>query len=104
MKRREMLYSDYGMPPELVKELKTLCKHLDEEGHINLLLCAMKANRGIAPAIYYSLASGASYDFLSDKMIIPVSKVDFYAYQRYCLFLFNNTRKEQQARIVYGLI
>lgn len=92
MKRREMLYSDYGMPPELVKELKTLCKHLDEEGHINLLLCAMKANQGIAPAIYYSLVSGASYDSLSVCADIPINRGDFYAYQRYCLSLFRNAR------------
>lgn len=88
MKRREMLYKDYGMHPDLVKELKDQCRRLNTEEQVNLLLCAIKANEGIAPALYYSLISGASYDSLTVCADIPINRVDFYAYQRYCLFLF----------------
>lgn len=103
MKRREMSYDDYDMTYEQAKELKERCRRLDnEDDHINLLLCAMRANKGIAYALYYSLVSGTSYDRISDDSDIPISKTDFYAYQRYCLSLFRDTRKEQQMKIVFG--
>lgn len=94
LKRREMSYCDYGMTEGQVKALKDRCKRLDEDGHIALLRCAFVANRAIAPALYYSLSSGASYDRLYAISPIPLSRVDFYAYQRYCLYLFQQSARE----------
>ncbi len=65
MKRRYMLYSDYGLDPDRVSLLKQRCRQLGADGHIDLLRCALRANGEIAPALYYSLVSGASYDRLS---------------------------------------
>lgn len=89
-----MAYSDYGLAEERAKALKAQCKRLDEAGHITLLRCAFVANRAIAPALYYSLASGASYDRLFAITPIPLSRTDFYAYQRYCLYLFSQRAQE----------
>lgn len=102
MKRREMLYSDYGMSPEDVKELKARCKRMDAEDQITLLLCAIKANAGVAPALYYSLIYGLSYDALTYSVDIPINRGDFYAYQRYCLSLFSGTKIKPHLRMVYG--
>lgn len=88
MKRREMRYSDYNMSKQQVRELKEKCKKLDAEESIALLMCAMKANAGIAPALYFSLATGASYEEVDNAAALPISKGDFYAYRRYCLALF----------------
>lgn len=89
MRRREMKYSDYSMSPELVKELKDRCRRLGPEDQITLLLCAIKANEGIAPALWYSLISGASWERLDSISPIPLPKGDFYAYRRHCLALLS---------------
>ena len=102
MKRRETYYSDYGLSAEKVKELKNSCKKLSEDESIMLLMCAMVSNKEITPAIYYSLVYGVSYEAIVSIMDIPISKTDFYAYQRYCLSIFNDSKINPQARIVYG--
>lgn len=98
MKRRETYYKDYGLSNDDVKRLKSLCKKLDEDGQIALFGCAVSANIGVASLIYISLVYGLSYDLISSIMYIPISKTDFYAYQRYCLYLFSKKQSELQTK------
>lgn len=88
MKTREKSYSDYGFNKDEVKKLKEYCKSTQFEEHVELLQSAIKSNKGIASELYYSIVRGVSYDELIKIRHIPLSKTDFYGYQRKCLSLF----------------
>lgn len=90
MRTRNKKYSDYGMGSDEVDSLKAFCKSTDFDQHLLLMKCAVSVYAEIAPELYYSLARGLSYDCLSKKRFIPLSRTDFYGYQRKCLATFYN--------------
>lgn len=90
MKTREMSYKDYGISRKEEIELKNRCKKMEQEECRMLFESAISANPDIFNQIYYSLAEGCSYDELRKIHYIPISKVDFYGYQRKCLYKFKN--------------
>lgn len=88
MKIRETSYSDYGFWKDEAKKLKEYCKSAQFEEHDKLLQSAIQSNKSIASELYYSIVRGISYDELIKIRHIPLSKTDFYGYQRKCLALF----------------
>ena len=96
MRKREMGYAEYGFSPGEEQDLKHYCRSPDFTEHEMLHKAAMEANPSIGPDIYYSLVKKLSYDRLNDTQYIPISKVDFYAYQRICLKKFKEMREEKE--------
>lgn len=90
MRKREMGYQEYGFYPEEEKRLKEYCQKSDFSDHDTLLQAALSANPSIAADLYYSLVTGLSFDKLSNYRYIPIPKVDFYGYQRNCLWIFKD--------------
>lgn len=101
MKTREKKCDDYGFDAtagyggfdnEEQKKLKAFCQGKDYGLYEMRLLAeaAVSANQDLSNDIYYSLVSGLSYDKLMSIKYIPISKSDFYAYQRKCLAIFRN--------------
>lgn len=88
MKTREKSYSDYGFKKDEAKKLKDYCKSAQFEEHGKLLQSAITSNKSIASELYFSIAGGVSYDELIKIKHIPLSKTDFYGYQRKCLAIF----------------
>ena len=96
MRKREMSYQEYGFAPGEEQDLKHYCRSPDFTEHEMLHKAAMEANPSIGPDIYYSLVKKLSYDRLNDTQYIPISKVDFYAYQRLCLKKFKEMREKKE--------
>lgn len=94
MKTREKGYENhyrfFGFDSDEAKKLKAFCRRPDFAEHKLLLDSAISANPTIASDLYYSLVNGISYDSLSKIKYIPLPQVDFYGYQRKCLFIFRN--------------
>lgn len=90
MKTRETGYADYGLDRSEVKRLKEYCKSTEFKEHKTLMDSAISSNPCIASDLYYSLATGISYDELTRVRYIPLPKGDFYGYQRRCLSTFRN--------------
>lgn len=96
MRKREMGYQEYGFDLGEEKQLKEYCKKSDFSDHDTLLQAAISSNPAIAADLYYSLITGLSYDKISIIRYIPISKVDFYGYQRSCLATFRKLRSENE--------
>lgn len=89
MKTRYKSYIDYGMSEQKANDLKRKCQVLNADERDSLLKCCKSSNESIAYEILYSLIYNVSYDKLIFSTEVPISKVDFYAYRRKALFLFN---------------
>ena len=96
MRKREMSYQEYGFSPGEETDLKHYCRSPDFTDHDTLIQAAISANPSIAADLYYSLVKGLSFDRLNDVRYIPISKVDFYAYQRACLAEFKQMLEENE--------
>lgn len=90
MRKREMGYQEYGFNPGEEKLLKEYCRKSDFSDHNLLLQSAISSNPAIAADLYYSLVTGLSFDKISNFRYIPIPKVDFYGYQRHCLWIFKD--------------
>lgn len=92
MRTREMGYSDYGFDGKEEKRLKEYCRNktFNDYDAFLLMQSAVAANPDLANDMYYSLVNGISYDKISVVKYIPISKSDFYGYQRKCLAIFRN--------------
>lgn len=90
MRTRDKSFRDYGIDPDEEKQLKRLCKSAEFSYHDILLQAAVSSNPVIAPDLYYSLASGVSYEKINNVKRICLAKNDFYGYQRKCLSIFKN--------------
>lgn len=88
MKTREKGYMDYGFNADEAKKLKEYCRSAQFTEHNMLMQSALSSNQSIASELYYSIARGISYDELTKIKHIPLSKTDFYGYQRKCLAIF----------------
>ncbi len=88
MRTREMKLYDHGVPPEDEPKVRALCR--TATGYdLELLQGAIaSAAPGIEQPIKDSLTTGIGYVELSKKEYIPVTKADFYAYQRKALAEF----------------
>ena len=64
MKTRETSYEDYGFDINEAKRLKEYCRSPNFSDHKTLMDSAISANPCIASDLYYSIASGVSYDDL----------------------------------------
>ena len=96
MKTRCKSYDDYGFEPGEEKQLKEACRKKDFKTLTMLTVASYKSNPGIAIELIYSLVNGLSYDKLESINYIPVSKVDFYAYRRKCLYYFKLMSEKQK--------
>lgn len=96
MKTRYMNYTDYGMSNQKAKELKDKCMVLNVIEKDDLLDCCRNSNKSVAYELFYSLVYNISYDKLFFYTEVLMSKVDFYAYRRKALALFD--KKLNQGR------
>lgn len=90
IRTREMGYDDYGLGPGEDKRLKKYCTSPDFDDHMLLLNSALGANKYLASDLYYSIAKGLSYEDMDRTCYIPISKGDFYGYQRKTLYIFRD--------------
>lgn len=88
MRTREKSYDDYGFAPGEEKRLKELCREKNFKTYILIHLAARKACPDMAEDIAYSLLKGLSYEKILFIHSLPISKNDFYAYRRKCLYFF----------------
>ena len=88
-----MGFADYGMEPEEAKRLKKYCLSAEFDEHTLLFNSALSANKYLVSEIYYSIAKGLSYEDIDRVCYIPISKVDFYGYQRKTLYIFRDMLK-----------
>ncbi len=92
---RNMSWKDYGILPEVQRELREFCfqyeeKRRDENSERGkncrmIEAAAKEADEVLAPYLLLSVAEDKSYDqiLLEDqKGILPVGKTDFYGYRR----------------------
>lgn len=88
MRTREMKLYDHDVPPEYEEKVRALCR--TAAGYdLELLKHAItSAAPGIEKSIQDSLTTGTGYVELSKKEYIPVTKADFYGYQRKALAEF----------------
>lgn len=99
MKTRQTSYTDYGFVDGNIKsekessKLKEYCRKPDFDEHVNLMHAAVSANQSLASDLYYSIVNNLSYEDISRIKYIPISKTDFYGYQRKCLYLFRDLLK-----------
>ena len=96
MRKREMSYTEYGFSPGEEQDLKHYCRSPDFTDHDTLIQAAISANPSIAADLYYSLVRGLSFERINDIKYIPISKVDFYAYQRAFLAKYKEMREEKE--------
>uniref|UniRef100_A0AAU8AYV3 Transcriptional regulator n=1 Tax=Dulem virus 35 TaxID=3145753 RepID=A0AAU8AYV3_9CAUD len=96
MKTRQTSYVDYGFVEGNIKKkkesnrLKEYCRKPDFNDHITLMHAAVSANESLAGDIFYSIINNLSYEDISRIKYIPISKTDFYGYQRKCLAQFRD--------------
>lgn len=90
MRTREKGYKDYGFAEGEEQKVKQYCRGGDFLEHDLLLQSAISANPYIASDLYYSVVKGVSYESIDRIKHIPMSKADFYGYQRKCLAIFRN--------------
>ena len=80
MRIREMKWRDYSLTSKRVHDLKEYCR---DSNNISLVVrAAAFANLPLSGAIVKSLTTGIGYVELSKREYIPITKADFYAYQR----------------------
>ena len=80
MRIREMQWKDYSLTDRRVKELREYCKDSDNMSMVTQ--AAACASPSLAGVIVKSLTTGIGYVELSKREYIPITKADFYAYQR----------------------
>ena len=89
MKVRSAGYQHYGLDKQCAKEIIDEClsngPFIDDSGNDILKAAADLSNVQISAEIYDSIRNGLSYEKISQKRYVPISKVDFYAYRRLCL-------------------
>lgn len=88
MRTRDTYFSNYGLNKEQCAEIKMFCRKPEREPRDKRIIetaCAL-SNENIKEPLFKSLTLGLSYDKLSARQYIPLSRVDFYGYQRRALF------------------
>lgn len=80
MRTREMGWKEYSLTTKRVHDLREYCKEKDNMPMV--VEAAAFANPSLSGAIVKSLTTGIGYVELSKKEYIPITKADFYAYQR----------------------
>lgn len=90
MKTRQMGYADYGFDEKEDKKLKAYCTRPEFEDQILLFHACLEANRYISAVLYFSIANGVSYEDLDRIKYVPISKGDFYGWQRKAMSLFRD--------------
>ena len=85
---RNTKLSDYGFTRTEETQLRKFCRQLDTADEILLLECCMKTNASIGRDLYYTIASGISFDKLECVKNITIPRTDFYGYQRKVLATF----------------
>lgn len=95
IKLRKANYEYYGMTDEQVRNLLKHCRDDITKKEEELLLESCEtANCYIADILFCSIRYGMSYNNLVNKNIeVSYSMVDFYAYRRKALKLFNDKLK-----------
>lgn len=88
MRAREMKLYDHGVPSEDEEKVRAWCRTAKGYDLELLYNAVVSAAPGIEKPIYESLTTGIGYVELSKKDYIPVTKADFYAYQRKALAKF----------------
>lgn len=87
---RETGYDDYGLEPGEDKKIKKYCASAGFDDHLLLFNSALDANKQLASELYYSISKGLSYEDIDRVCYIPISKGDFYGYQRKTLYIFRD--------------
>lgn len=82
--------SGYGMTQKEVHELKRYCKSEEFNKTDLLKACIEDTNIELLNPLYDSIRYGLSYERLCMRDWVPISKIDFYGYQRKCLAKFRN--------------
>lgn len=87
---RDTGYDDYGIEPGEDRKLKKYCTSAEFDEHLLLFNSALEANKYLANDLYYSIVKGLSYEDIDRVCYIPISKGDFYGYQRKTLYTFRD--------------
>ena len=90
MKTRETGYDDYGFEKKEDKRLKAYCQSVEFDDQILLFHACLEANKQLAGTLYYSLVNNLSYEDIDQRKYVPISKGDFYGWQRKALNIFRN--------------
>lgn len=77
----------YGLSRKEIKELLLACRL--QENFDFVKESAYEANEDLSEYIIESLCKNVSYDQMTCKKYIPISKGDFYAYRRKTIFIFS---------------
>ena len=83
MRTRNKYFRDYGMDPADVEKVKAWCKQAAPDDKVDIIYrSCRKVCPDLMDALMYSIVTGAGYDTLSRSVYIPISRIDFYGYQR----------------------
>jgi len=93
MNIRKAGYEEYGITKQEERLLLKQCAVCDVYGKEALLKICYEVNEYIADYLFISLTKGISYEWLSARIDMHYSKVDFYAYRRKVLYLFKRAGK-----------
>ena len=75
---------------KIIKECASNGPFFDDDGKDILWDAVLSANNMLAKQLYNSIRYGLSYDKISEKEYIPISKSDFYGYRRLCIANYND--------------
>lgn len=93
MRTREKGYEDYGLTPDVVEQLKTMCaRRNDPEIFKAVYDAAYESNPAIADELAYSLRRGVSVN----RFDVPYADTDFYGYRRLALAIFKRIVEERK--------
>ncbi len=71
------------------EEIKKYCRSKEFDKHDLLMQCAVAAYPELSEQIYLSIIDkNQTYDRQNKNKYIPLSRGDFYGYQRKCLWIF----------------
>ena len=88
MRVRNTRLADYGFTRNEESNLRKFCRQLDSADETLLLECCMETNASIGRDMFYTIASGISFDKLGYVKNIMIPRTDFYGYQRKALATF----------------
>ena len=98
MKTRTAGYDDYGFEPGEEERLKKICRQPDAITFYMVCVAAKKAHPGISLHLAHSLVNSLSYEKISYAQEIPISKGDFYANRRKCLYLLKKIAEVKELK------
>ena len=83
MRTRETYFKDYGLDRQQMDKIKRWCLDASPNEKRDIILDACKnSNPALMDALYFSIVQGVGYDTLCRSKHVPISKIDFYGYQR----------------------